>query len=791
MNGYRLADGLHYVDKTQRLEKALEAFPAVYIEGAAASGKSTAVKMLLAQHSDVTYDVYDMQSASDRDLFEEDCQNRSMRASDGPTWTILENIPERLPVEIIEKIKTLIGSLCGEDRVIMIGREPMEETFLALLWSRGLELLPQKVLLFTREEVRAFADRQNMWRYADEIYEITGGYAGCVDLFLRLLKYEPEHGARSVKTLCQSYECGTYIRQEIWGQLNDMERRITGYAHMLPWLDGELVGQIIGLSDAHVYLERLERKGIFLHRDGEEHWVLAPIFQYSQISDSECRETILSQAAVYYEENGYVQDALECYALQKDADNYRACAIRNYKDIPFSLPSHTDVMCWEGDAPAAAYLRGLYCYLSRDFAGLKKEIKKIEHSADQESQSIYLNLCYMDPDMPLESWLLMVQIYAKNYGSLHLFHMLGDSRSYLCGIRDLSELFMGRKKVVQRKQQIWQSCLGEAEWTAYQLAQAEYFWETDEKERTAFEDYRVLFPEKPQKNQQVEPVLMHLMCKLWQTYQSEKLVENIDTLHNSLHSHKENWRKTDTLLHLQHLWIGESFALNWWKKLLSEDTYPVIRITDWSEWWYRAKGYLYLNKQERVAEILKELIPLFREYHFTYFLAEALFMMAVVRWKQDNKSNALRYIIESLLVAQEYRYVGFYTRYGQSGCEVIEVYISWLEKNEPERWNRKKKYNYGDVRYMTYAEYVGVILRKARKNRRIHPNIETFEESLTMMERIVLQDISQGLSNAQICEAHNLKLPTVKGHLYSLYKKLDVKNRVQAIKKAKELEILK
>ena len=55
-----------------------------------------------------------------------------------------------------------------------------------------------------------------------------------------------------------------------------------------------------------------------------------------------------------------------------------------------------------------------------------------------------------------------------------------------------------------------------------------------------------------------------------------------------------------------------------------------------------------------------------------------------------------------------------------------------------------------------------------------------------MTETVILQYLAQGLTNDQICKEMNLKLPTVKGHIYNIYKKMNVKNRVQAVKKWNE-----
>lgn len=62
--------------------------------------------------------------------------------------------------------------------------------------------------------------------------------------------------------------------------------------------------------------------------------------------------------------------------------------------------------------------------------------------------------------------------------------------------------------------------------------------------------------------------------------------------------------------------------------------------------------------------------------------------------------------------------------------------------------------------------------------------------NLNKREFEVLQYISQGLSNQEIADELFLALPTIKTHISSLYSKLDVKSRTQAIHKARSIELI-
>jgi len=61
--------------------------------------------------------------------------------------------------------------------------------------------------------------------------------------------------------------------------------------------------------------------------------------------------------------------------------------------------------------------------------------------------------------------------------------------------------------------------------------------------------------------------------------------------------------------------------------------------------------------------------------------------------------------------------------------------------------------------------------------------------NLTNREHEVLQVLTQGYSNAEIAGKLFLSLSTVKTHVSNLFVKMEVKNRTQAVEKAKRLKI--
>jgi DNA-binding NarL/FixJ family response regulator len=61
---------------------------------------------------------------------------------------------------------------------------------------------------------------------------------------------------------------------------------------------------------------------------------------------------------------------------------------------------------------------------------------------------------------------------------------------------------------------------------------------------------------------------------------------------------------------------------------------------------------------------------------------------------------------------------------------------------------------------------------------------------LTLREKEILQAITEGMGNKQISESFNISTETVKSHVKRIYRKLKVKNRVEAGMLAKKNNLL-
>ena len=131
-----LQESQYYIDKTGILEKKLAVYPSVYMEGAAASGKTTAVKMFLVKHPEMQFFVMD----ADRDrypaaVWEKKLKELESLMREKPICVVFENLSENISSEVMELIAEFLRHLPDGCHGIRVGRERPAEDLLDLLWK--------------------------------------------------------------------------------------------------------------------------------------------------------------------------------------------------------------------------------------------------------------------------------------------------------------------------------------------------------------------------------------------------------------------------------------------------------------------------------------------------------------------------------------------------------------------------------------------------------------------------------------------------------------------------------
>lgn len=783
------------IDKTESLEKGIAVFPSIYIEGSAACGKTTAVRMLLEKHPEVQSVVLWMDRFIENpENFTQELSKLRQQMKSGSVWAVFENMPERLFAGQEEVLVSFLADMPDDCKAILVSRERPPEELLGLLWKRKMELISMEALLFSREEIQKVIEHMGSVLDPEAVYRETGGWAGCVDMMIRQSLKVEEYGTSQefAEAIRGCYEIDAYLRKEILDTLSDREQKVLSCSMECPWLNAELCEKIWAIPQAPDVLDRLGRKGLLLYDRRRACWKTAPLFR-KESENSRWKKEL----GIWYEKHGFVREALECLRRSGDEHAFRSCMAAHYDLIPFLGVNYAEVMSWSEKRPELCYLRGMYCWSVQNLDGLQKEIRNLEKlkSEDTQIQELLLNLTFASPDITLEEWMVRLETSADIYPGIRLYNVLGNSVTFLCGLRDLSGLFACSKKEENRQARVWKECLGEEEWRCYQLARLDYYLETERLGMISEADMNLLQDHSERdESWQFRLAKLYLLCKIQRMEPDEENAEQIRLLEDMLlqEQHPVCVSNTVAVGCLYSPWYEGKEKLSRWLRHAVMDSSVIINEENYMMFFCRAKGYVFLNQYERAEKILRKTIPYLQVYRRSRLYAEQMFLRAIVNWGEKRHGQALRDTIESFLVSGDCRYVGFYAGYGEKGKKVLEAYIEWMRSNRPEGWHRKKKYNYGNVLRMPVEDYMEVILRCTKRESRTNLQFqeEYIEERLTMMETIILQDIGRGLSNTEISRELNLKLSTVKSHIYSLYKKLGVSSRMQAAIKGKKLGIL-
>jgi LuxR family maltose regulon positive regulatory protein len=187
------------------------------------------------------------------------------------------------------------------------------------------------------------------------------------------------------------------------------------------------------------------------------------------------------------------------------------------------------------------------------------------------------------------------------------------------------------------------------------------------------------------------------------------------------------------------------------------------------------------GKFEDAQRLLGRLLTAAENGGRTKSVLEILILQALAFRAQGDEARALSALENALELAEPEGYVRTFVDEGAAMLKLLaHAREAYGERRGPEP-------HYG------HSGYVGKLLvafEQRSAPRHMPPNVYPGIESLSERELEVLQLVAAGLKNQQIAEELFVVVGTVKAHLNSIYRKLGVQSRIQAVSRAKELNLL-
>lgn len=774
------------IDKTKAADEILKRTVAVCLCGMPGIGKKTLVRMLLDKHPEVNPVICSVEDLKP--------VNQKENEEGKVTWYLVRPFEERPYPEFSEVLWEFFRNMNKGDKLIFSTNGKIPEELLEFIWNGSVEILYPEALRFTRSETYQYIKGQKSALDCEQAYRLTRGWAGCLALMVRIQKQLPETWLS--EELWSRYEIRRYVQKNIVEQLSEAERKLLCERAAFPRLEEELVSQLWDDPQKETE-EGLFQRGIMIYVPKKKHWFIQPVIRRMleyEIDPQRCETAIR-----WYEKKGYVSEAVECSYNLKEQGVYRGCLIRNYDKVSF-LTFSLDLQRIDIDCPELLFIRWMEVFFRQD----RRKIDSMYHDIRmawenvwkyQEDQrkwkEIFLNIAYVNSAISLHDWMILLETLSEPGEKIHLYYILGESFSWLSGIRDLTELFSGTPEQNKRYQMLWKDRLSEKEWIGYQLAGMEYAFQTDQLEKQPERLFDLITPDSIWQHRMGVLFLLYLFVE---GTDGKELVDNkMQMLVRSLQGEEsEICRYNATALYyLAEAKWGEKEDIIRWLRATGGD---IANKAGRTKLHYMAaiKLHIYLGNYNLADRALEEFLPYVEKNRIWKYWAEGLFLKAIVEKELGRTTEAVRLVAQSLSVAERFRYVRIYTGYGKKGYELLTLYKEWMCRNHIGLQNRKKRYYYRNVNTMPYIDWVDYIIRKSRQIKKIYAE-QTKEdqiENLTVTERMVIQYLNRGYSNSEICKEMNIKLTTVKSHIYSIYRKLDVSTRTQAIQKARQLNIL-
>lgn len=238
----------------------------------------------------------------------------------------------------------------------------------------------------------------------------------------------------------------------------------------------------------------------------------------------------------------------------------------------------------------------------------------------------------------------------------------------------------------------------------------------------------------------------------------------------------------DAVICLCHCYEADFGYVENWLDSKAPNENGEIFLMDMYSYLVKMRCYLQTGKYMLTIILAKKMMNYLRQSYRPHDMCECLLLSAMACLKAGDEENAMKEFEEALDIGSQYGYVRVFADEGQMMVDLIKLYKDKCKSKEPGSY---KSFD---------EEWLKKIRGYAIEISHRYPNyLKTRQEeyaNLTKTEIQIVLLMASGLTNEEIADQMDKKIKTVKFHITNIFGKLKVKNRQQAINRAREIGYL-
>ena len=436
-----------------------------------------------------------------------------------------------------------------------------------------------------------------------------------------------------------------------------------------------------------------------------------------------------------------------------------------------------------GESMALISLRALLATMENDLEGAKAYIgifgetqKNI--SPEDFSQRDYFCLTaqlVMPYISDNEFFHVVATMQRVNISQIQSLTLSASRPSILNGFRDFTrygkELIRYRETITNMVRMLY----GESGNGVFEIALAEWHYQINDSFRALLLVTGTIPMMENVQDMQCLFVAMALQMKILllngQSQAAQPLVEKIRE-----RIKKTGWEELTNSLNALGAWAacydGNQDIVQEWLDTLAPDETKELYMMDMYAYLVKIRCYLMTGKYMLAIIFAKQLIPILKKGYRHMDVCECYMLSAIACCKAGALEDMCAELEEALKIAQKYQYIRLLADEGAYMVKMLTIY------------HKRKESNVFTEKILLLAGEVAKRLPDYLKS------AEEYFEPLTVTEKQVLGLMAQGLSYQEIGKMTGKKVGTVKFHSAGIFRKLQVKNRQQAVNRANEIGLI-